>query len=101
MSNIVGTEIVDHAADGNRIGKQLCSLSELSLSVDGVEFARVKKSVPVGEINLLLFHLWAGILEFFEEAPGAQIVVIGIDFAEDVADLDVSFKVISPMLFTA
>lgn len=92
---------MNHAADGDRVGEQLRRLPELPLAVDGVEFACVEKGVPVREIDLLLLHLRTRILEFFKEAPGAQIMVICIDFAQDIANLDVGFKVIGPVLLAA
>lgn len=71
------------------------------MAIDCSEFSRVEECIPVGEIDLLLFHLWAGILEFFEESAGAEIMVIGVDLAQNITDLDVRLEIIRPVLFAA
>lgn len=90
---------MEDAADGDRVGEEARCLAEAALVVHGGVLAGVEVGVPVLHVDHEFIILGAGVFEFGKEAAGAEVVVVFIDFAQDVADFDVLFVVVCPMIF--
>lgn len=88
-------------ADGLRVGEHASDLAHGAIIVDSRELASVQVSIPVRHVDDEVIILRTGVVEFMEEATGVQIVVILVDLAKRVTDLEVSFEVIHPVAFGA
>lgn len=101
VAHVVGTQFVKDTADRGRVCEETSSLAETALVVDGVELARVQHGVPVGQVDLSLIDLRAGVFELGEEAARDEVVVILVDLAQGIADGQVGLVVVGQVLFTA
>lgn len=100
-SDAIRTQLVQDTADGLRVGKHAGDLAHGTVIVDSLVFTSVQESIPVCHVDDKVVILWTGVVELGEEATGVQIVVIFVDLAECVTDLEVSLKVIHPMALGA
>jgi len=92
---------MNDAPDCDGVCQEPGRLSHASVVVDGFELSSIQESIPIGHINQGLLHLWPSIFELGEETAGSKIVVILIDLAQGVADLEMFLVVAGPVLGTA
>lgn len=92
---------MQHAPNRDRIRQQPSHLTHTPLFVHRIELARIEHSIPVRQVDLGLVELWTGVLEFREEPPTEEIVVILVDLAEYVADFQMTGIVVGEMLGAA
>lgn len=84
-------------SDGLRVGEHASDLAHGAVRVDSVELARVHVGIPIGHVDDEVIILDARVGEFRKEAAGVQVVVILVDLADGLADLEVSLEVIHPV----
>jgi hypothetical protein len=101
LPEIVRAQLVYDTGDGDGIRQQLGSLAHLPVLVQRVKVPGVEIRVPAGHVHQDLLHLRLGELEFLEEPPAPQIVVILVRLSQYVADPQVCFVVIRPVLLAA
>lgn len=101
FTDVVGTELMQHACDGDRVREHPRHLPHASIVVDGFELSRIEKSIPIGHVDDEIIILRSGIREFGEESPRMQVMIVLVDLPEGVADLQVCLEVIHPVLFRA
>jgi hypothetical protein len=89
------------APNGKRIRQQSCCLPQTPVVVDGIEVPRVKEGVPVGHVNEGFLHLWPCILELREKTTRPEVVVVLVDLAQGIANLQVSLIVVGPVFLAA
>lgn len=92
---------MQHTPNRNRIRQQPGYLTHTPLLVHSIELARIEHSVPIGQIDLGLVQLGTGVLEFREKPPTEEIVVILVDLAEHVADLEMAGVIVREVLGAA
>lgn len=80
---------MQNTANGNGIGQQSRDLTHTPLIIHGGELPTVQQSIPIREIGLGLIHSPGRIFEFGEKPTGHEIVVILVDFPQQIANLEV------------
>lgn len=101
FSYVVGTEFMDHAANGHRVREEFGYLPQAALFIDGVIIPRIEICVPIHHVDQRLLYPWIRVLEFGEISVGPHIVVILVDLPQGIAYFDMVFEVVYPMVFTA
>jgi len=92
---------VKDARDRYRVREEASRLSHAAIRVDGLKGSCVEKGVPVGHVDEGILDLGSGIFELGEPPARPKIVVVLVDLAQRVADLEMLFVVRSPVLLAA
>ena len=92
---------MDDAADCHGIGEKPGSLPQASFVVHGFVLAGVEIGVPGVHVGQTLLHLLRWVFKFGEEAAGVEVMVIFVGLTEGVADFQVAFVVVCPVVFAA
>lgn len=87
--------------NGLRVGEHAGDLAHGTVRVDSIKLASVHVGIPIGHVNDKVVILHARVGEFGEEAAGVQVMVILVDLAHGLADLEVSLEVVHPMALRA
>jgi len=92
---------VQDTADGLGVGEHASHLAHGAIIVDSLEFTGIQISIPVRHVDDEVIILRTGVIELGEEATRMQVMVILIDLAKGIADLEMSLEVIHPVAFGA
>lgn len=88
-------------ADCLGVGEHAGNLTHGAVVVDSREFTGIEESIPVSHVDNEVIILRTGVIEFREGAAGVQVMVILVDLAQSVANLEVSLEVIHPVFLGA
>lgn len=85
----------------HRVRQQFRRLSHLAIFIQRIKIPRIQIRVPITHIhqNLLNLRLREG--KFLEEPPTAQVMVIFVALAQDIAYVEMGLVVVCPVLFAA
>lgn len=101
FTDVVGTEFMQHASDGDWVREHSRHLPHAPVMVDRFELSRVKKGIPIGHVDNEIIILRSWIREFREESPRMQVMIVLVDLSDGLADLQVCLKIIHPVLLRA
>lgn len=91
---------MQNTSNGQRVCQQSRCLAHTSFRIDSFELASVQESIPAGQIDQNLIELGARIFKLGEPSPRPQVVVVFIDLPQSIANLEMRFIIIRPVLFT-
>jgi hypothetical protein len=92
---------VQDTADGLRVSEHASNLTHGAIIVNSLEFTGIQISVPIRHVDDKVIILGTGVVELREEATRMQVMVILIDLAKGITDLQVSLEVIHPVALGA
>jgi hypothetical protein len=92
---------VQDTADSLRVSEHASNLAHGAIVVDSLEFTGVQVRIPVGHVDDKIIILRTGVIELREEATRMQVMVILIDLAKGITDLQVGLEVIHPVALGA
>lgn len=92
---------MQNASQRQGICQQPSNLPHTPVFIDRFVLSGVEIRVPARHVDQYFIYLRPRVLELWEPSSRSQIMVILVDLFQSVAYLEMSFKVICPVLFTA
>ena len=99
--NTIRTQLMQHARNGLRIRKHAGNLTHGAIRIDRLKLAGIHISIPIGHVDDKVIILHTGVRELGEETARVQIMIILIDLANRITNLEVGLEIVHPVTFRA